>query len=68
MHLVDTGTSLLRSLALIALLSAAAAPEAQPAPVFDCNGNGIEDAVDIALGSSGDANRNGVPDECETSW
>jgi hypothetical protein len=33
---------------------------------FDCNGNGIEDAVDIAVGASVDANGNGIPDECET--
>jgi hypothetical protein len=32
---------------------------------FDCNQNGIEDSVDIALGSSVDSNRNGIPDECE---
>jgi hypothetical protein len=32
---------------------------------FDCNGNGREDAIDIALGSSNDNNNNGIPDECE---
>ena len=32
---------------------------------FDCNGNGREDAVDIATGSSMDTNANGIPDECE---
>ena len=31
----------------------------------DCNGNGIDDLVDIALGYSLDANSNGIPDECE---
>ena len=31
----------------------------------DCNGNGIEDGVDIGNGTSLDLNRNGVPDECE---
>jgi hypothetical protein len=40
---------------------AAAAPPVH----FDCNQNGIDDAVDIAVGSSGDVNGNGVPDECE---
>jgi hypothetical protein len=35
---------------------------------YDCNGNGIEDAVDIAVGSSADVNGNGVPDECESSY
>ncbi|MCE9596201.1 MAG: hypothetical protein K8S98_18580 [Planctomycetes bacterium] len=31
----------------------------------DCNRNGVEDAVDIALGSSADLDANGVPDECQ---
>jgi len=35
------------------------------APLIDCNGNGIEDAVDVAFGSSADVNDNGIPDECE---
>jgi hypothetical protein len=34
-------------------------------PCFDCNKNGVEDAVDIATGASSDANMNGIPDECE---
>ncbi|MCA9289709.1 MAG: hypothetical protein KDA25_01185 [Phycisphaerales bacterium] len=33
---------------------------------LDCNGNGIDDAKDIASGASQDVNGNGVPDECET--
>jgi len=33
-------------------------------PTEDCNGNGVEDAVDIALGDSSDADMDGVPDEC----
>lgn len=32
---------------------------------FDCNGNGVEDAVDIAGGYSSDEDGNGIPDECE---
>ena len=32
---------------------------------FDCNDNGIDDALDIATLASADANANGVPDECE---
>jgi|GEM_PF-2826482 len=42
-------------------------PWAPPAATLeqDCNDNGIEDSVDIAFGSSSDANANGVPDECE---
>ncbi|GJM26968.1 MAG: hypothetical protein DHS20C16_33830 [Phycisphaerae bacterium] len=31
----------------------------------DCNSNGIEDATDIAVGTSFDCNGNGVPDECD---
>lgn len=31
----------------------------------DCNGNGRQDACDIASGSSLDTNSNGIPDECE---
>jgi hypothetical protein len=34
-------------------------------PVVDCNGNGVADTTDIALGTSVDANANQVPDECE---
>jgi len=36
-------------------------------PLFDCNGNGVEDAVDIGTGTSLDGNMNGIPDECEGS-
>ena len=32
---------------------------------YDCNGNSIADADDIANLSSGDCNANGIPDECE---
>ena len=32
----------------------------------DCNGNGVNDADDIANGTSSDCNGNNVPDECET--
>jgi hypothetical protein len=35
-------------------------------PRFDCNQNGIEDAVDIAMGAT-DCNLNGIPDKCEFS-
>jgi hypothetical protein len=35
------------------------------APINDCNGNGVDDTVDIALATSWDINSNGVPDECE---
>jgi len=40
------------------------APVRPAAPVFDCNDNGIEDSVDIAFGTSADADENGIPDEC----
>ncbi|HZM15864.1 MAG TPA: FlgD immunoglobulin-like domain containing protein [Candidatus Krumholzibacteria bacterium] len=32
---------------------------------YDCNGNGIGDATDIAQHTSQDSNANGIPDECE---
>jgi hypothetical protein len=32
---------------------------------FDCNGNGIGDAEDLANGTSNDLNGNGIPDECD---
>ncbi|MFQ5805662.1 MAG: hypothetical protein ACE5I3_04345 [Phycisphaerae bacterium] len=32
---------------------------------FDCNGNGIGDAEDLASGTSDDSNGNGIPDECD---
>ncbi|HPF37739.1 MAG TPA: NF038122 family metalloprotease [Phycisphaerae bacterium] len=31
----------------------------------DCNNNGVDDATDIASGTSDDCNQNGTPDECE---
>ena len=33
--------------------------------ITDCNGNGIEDSIDIANGTSKDVNNDGIPDECE---
>jgi hypothetical protein len=35
-------------------------------PPPDCNQNGVDDAIDIADGTSLDCNATGVPDECET--
>lgn len=34
-------------------------------PITDCNGNGVDDAQDIATGASLDCDGNGLPDECE---
>jgi hypothetical protein len=34
-------------------------------PCNDCNGNGIDDAIDIANGISVDCNGDGTPDECQ---
>ena len=39
--------------------------ELPPIPLFDCNGNGLEDAFDIATGVASDFNKNGIPDSCE---
>ncbi|MCC6409874.1 MAG: hypothetical protein IT453_22160 [Planctomycetes bacterium] len=64
-------TPILRAARVLAAWLIAAAPslalasEAAGEPWNDCNQNGVEDAVDIALGSSADVNQNGVPDECE---
>lgn len=33
--------------------------------IRDCNGNGADDAADIAAGASADANADGIPDECQ---
>lgn len=35
---------------------------------IDCNGNGTSDNCDILDGTSGDADGNGIPDECECPW
>lgn len=35
--------------------------------LYDCNLNGYDDAHDLAIGTSPDANGNGVPDECDAS-
>lgn len=31
----------------------------------DCNGNGVDDGIDIATGTSLDCQSNGIPDECD---
>jgi hypothetical protein len=37
-------------------------------PLYDCDGSGREDAVDIGLGLTPDANNNGIPDPCEVMY
>ena len=39
-----------------------------PQSYYDCNKNGIEDAVDIANGTSIDTNNNQIPDDCEDEY
>ncbi len=34
-------------------------------PITDCNGNGVDDAIDISSGTSADINADGIPDECQ---
>jgi hypothetical protein len=50
---------------LACALGAASAAGAGRLSAADCNGNGTEDAADIAAGASEDCNRNGTPDECD---
>ena len=33
--------------------------------IIDCNNNMVDDAMDIAMGTSDDCNMNGIPDECD---
>ena len=49
---------------ILALLVALGATQAR-LRAADCNGNGIEDADDIANGTSTDCNANTVPDDCD---
>lgn len=51
----------------LSLVARACAPSGTPtvAAGLDCNGNGIEDAIDIANGTSSDLDGDGVPDECQ---
>jgi hypothetical protein len=69
MHTARTRNLPLALAALIVCISLAArecAPtEARTvAAGRDCNANGIEDALDIANGTSSDLDSDGVPDEC----
>lgn len=58
-HLPNTKTVARASAAALSLLAAA------PAHAQDCNGNRVDDALDISLGTSLDCNANGIPDECD---
>ena len=58
---------LLVALACTLGLAAQVPPAGGEAWTFDCNANGIDDAVDIAIGSSSDADLDGVPDECQVA-
>src|SRR5213593_3515050 len=49
--------------AILALCALAALPQLPGQD--DCNQNGVDDAQDIAAGTSRDCNGNGVPDECD---
>lgn len=46
-------------------LAEAPDPNEPEAPEFDCNTNGVEDADDIAAGTSSDCDDDGRPDECQ---
>src|SRR4029079_19176751 len=39
-----------------------------PATGQDANGNGVDDYIDIATGTSADVNGNKIPDECESCF
>lgn len=43
------------------------AVDALLAPLFDCDGDGMEDAIAIALGLAPDVNMDGVPDSCQVT-
>ncbi|MEL6904550.1 MAG: hypothetical protein AAFU73_03935 [Planctomycetota bacterium] len=49
-------------------IAPAVGPESPPGPFQDLNLNGIDDAVDIATGTSLDEDGNGLPDDGEAMW
>ncbi len=51
--------------ALLALLGSLISPHAAPLHGADCNGNGVEDELEVGRGDAEDCNLNGVPDTCE---
>ncbi len=54
---------------LITQFSSQAAASVQVCYIYapDCNDNGVPDDQDILLGTSNDANNDGIPDECQPS-
>jgi hypothetical protein len=55
----------LRRLLLAAVMTFVGAPGERTVNCADCNDNDVEDAIDLAGGTSADCNLNGIPDECE---
>ncbi len=53
------------AVARVPLPSAAWCASSSAVPRADCNGNGVEDALDITSGTSSDCDLNGIPDECD---
>ena len=61
------GITVITQNAITGISAAAATMTFQFDGFFDCNGNAVRDAQDIAGGTSADCSSNGVPDECELS-
>ncbi len=59
------GTDAALQLTLTLMLVVLPAWPVPAARADDCNGNGIEDDIDIAEGTSEDCNGNGIPDDCD---
>jgi len=53
------------ALAALAAVAVALSVGSNALLASDCNRNGLDDAADIAAGTSQDCNWNGVPDECD---
>jgi hypothetical protein len=47
------------------VLGSGCATQLAPLPAPDCDGDGIADSAEIALGTAADCNGNGVPDACD---
>ncbi len=55
------------TLTMVVVTSALLAGAAQTVSAVDCNGNGVEDTIDIQSGTSQDCNANGIPDDCDVT-